>query len=307
MPGNWPLDDGPEDLPISIAGARLQRMEALQHRNMDHHQMFLPLQADMTVEPLRIQPRNQSRNQSPAPYPTSPVTPDELFMPGPTSPAREFALRPRNAARRLPQPPPAIPPPNITTPTIQSERPPIPRMQLRVDTLTMQAEPQNIPSPRQLGEQYFNSPVSEAPVTSFSSHISNQNLSSPSVPDELFFDSPAPSNMSNNGERRIPTYLPIHPVVYEEPNIEDTDWKRYDPPAELRRPEHDTSVIIASILVPSIDRLMARFEGEDERQRAAARSGGQLVRSRRASINSRRVSTRPSMILFHILMIPRVP
>ena len=128
-------------------------------------------------------------------------------------------------------------------------------------------------------------------VITQSSRPTTPHQSSPSIPDELFFDRPLPSQLPTtfqDEERASTSYLIFEPVVEEEPNVKTTDWRRYDPPQELFRLQDGTSRDLASILAPSIERIQARHIEEEERRAAASRTERPLARAGRASVKPRR-------------------
>jgi len=296
MPGNWPRD-GETDDELFIPGLRRRRMDAAPETRTSTPYPFTPSSQDgMTVPGLRLQLRGNSRQNPPQPpYPTSPITPDELFIPGLDLPARGH--RQREPTRRPPPPPPVA----------TDEQQFIPRLNLRVDTLTMQTVAQNIPPTRRLGELYTNTTISRVGETSQSGCRSSQYFTSPGIHDELFFDCPSPfspSNVDNNGEGNSSTHLAFEPIITDEPNIEGTDWRRYEPPMELQRPQDGTSVIIESILVPSIDRIRRRHE-EEARRAAVTRTESLLegfTRLRRESLNVEPVSSSKMHFLTYLMI-----
>jgi hypothetical protein len=94
---------------------------------------------------------------------------------------------------------------------------------------------------------------------------------SPSTADEIVFDRPSPSQLSmrSQEEEGSSTSYPIfEPVVEEDQNIENTDWRRHDPPQELLRSQEGTSHDLKSILMPSMERIQARHAEEEERRAA---------------------------------------
>ena len=113
--------------------------------------------------------------------------------------------------------------------------------------------------------------------------------SSPSAGDGLIFDysfSSRLSTMSPEEEGPSTSYLIFEPVVEENSNVEDTDWRRYDPPQELLRSRESISHDLEFILAPSIERIQARHVEEEER-RAASRRERPLARARKAFIKPR--------------------
>jgi hypothetical protein len=105
----------------------------------------------------------------------------------------------------------------------------------------------------------------------------------------MFFDCPSPSQVSVNEEEEASiSYLIFEPVVEEETNIEDTDWRRYDPPIELLRSQDGLSNDLEQILAPSIERIKARHLEEEQRRAAASRIERPLARAGRASVKPRR-------------------
>lgn len=138
-------------------------------------------------------------------------------------------------------------------------------------------------APRSLGPG-IQSPRS-LPQTSYSA--------SPNVPDELYFDDwPLRNEVSStepNGEESSSTsYLIFEPVVEEEANVENTDWRRYDSPQELLRSQDRTPRDLESLLAPSIERIQARHREEVERRAATSRIERPLARAGRASVKPRR-------------------
>jgi len=114
---------------------------------------------------------------------------------------------------------------------------------------------------------------------------------SPNTADELFFDYPLTSQVSTatQNEGSAPTsYLIFEPVVEEEFTIEDTDWRRYDPPQEQLRTQEGISHDLSSIIVPSIERIQARHVEEERRRAEASRIERPLARAGRASVKPRR-------------------
>jgi hypothetical protein len=120
---------------------------------------------------------------------------------------------------------------------------------------------------------------------------------SPSIPDELFFDWPLrsqPPNQVNDEASRSTSYLIFEPVVEEESNFENTDWRRYDPPQELLRSQDGTSKDLERLLAPSIERIQARHREEEGRRAAASRIERPLARAGRASFKPRRQVSSPT-------------
>jgi hypothetical protein len=295
MPGNWP---GNETDDLFIPPLRLRRMESpltristpyptredemvTQGYLRDSHQsrtaiLYPSHEVEILESRSRLQQQLQisSDHDEPPPYPTSPT----LFIPGLGLPVEDRQGGPSRS--------PASPSP------VGTDERSIPRMNLRVDTLTMQTATLDISSPRELGELYFNSPTSLTETTQPSQNLS-QNFTSPSIRDELFFDLPLPlSNSPTNTNGGGPsTDHAFGPLFSEEHNLEETEWQLYEPPEELRRPRDGTSIIIESILVPSIDRIRARHE-EEERQITAARAERDAPEQRNRNIVCYRDPTR---------------
>ena len=114
---------------------------------------------------------------------------------------------------------------------------------------------------------------------------------SPSIPDELFFDWPLrsqPLTQVDDEASRSTSYLIFEPVVEQESNVDNTDWRRYDPPQELLRSQDGTSQDLERLLAPSIERIQVRHREEEERRAAASRSERPLARAGRASLKPRR-------------------
>jgi hypothetical protein len=109
--------------------------------------------------------------------------------------------------------------------------------------------------------------------------------------EELFFDCPS-SALSpadeQDSEASSSSYLIFEPVVSSVPDIQETDWRRFDPPRELLDSQTGTSAEIRRLLGPSIERIQIRHQEEKERQAAAARRERPLARAGRASVKPRR-------------------
>jgi hypothetical protein len=155
----------------------------------------------------------------------------------------------------------------------------------------MQTSGLNVSSPRELGREYFNSPVSQNAETPASISASSTAIGSPNAQDELFLNLPSPFSPqnANDSEEGSVSYVPAEPIIAES-DIEDTDWTIYEPPAEFLRPQEGTSVIIESILVPSIIRIRQQQDGEEARRRASSFAQTPLGRSRSSSNNINEVS-----------------
>lgn len=282
IPGNWPRAETEDDL--FIPPLRLRAMENPLTRNLTPYQTHEDemsqgsrLYRQETLYQNRIATpypnyedeilETRSRRQQferirafdePPPYPTSPT--DELFIPGSNvSTDEQIGLEPSRS------PPPPIP---VTTNKQRSIRPP----NLQVENLMMQTAAFAISSPQQLGDMYLSSPISFDETTQLNQR-SSQSFTSPGIQDELFLDCSSPLSDSDTHYNResLSIYQLFEPGSIEEPNLEETDWKIYEPPAELWIPQDDTSLIIESILVPSIDRVRAQHE-EEEKQIATARA-----------------------------------
>ncbi|KAG0648096.1 E3 ubiquitin-ligase ARIH2 [Hyphodiscus hymeniophilus] len=114
---------------------------------------------------------------------------------------------------------------------------------------------------------------------------------SPTTTDELFFDCQTTSQslITARDEETIPTsYLVFEPVIEADTNIENTDWRRYEPPAELLGSREGTSQELENILRPSIERIQARRMEEEDIQAAASRIERPLARAGRVSVKPRR-------------------
>jgi hypothetical protein len=109
--------------------------------------------------------------------------------------------------------------------------------------------------------------------------------------DELFFGCLSTSQVSTTDhveERTSTSYLIFEPVVEEDSNIENTDWRRYDPPPELLRSQEGISHELEGLLAPSIERIRAQHIQEEERRAASSRMERPLARAGRASVRPRR-------------------
>ena len=114
---------------------------------------------------------------------------------------------------------------------------------------------------------------------------------SPSIPDELYFDWPLrsqPPTQANEEATSSTSYLIFEPVVEAEASVENTDWRRYDPPQELLRSQDGASRDLQRILAPSVERIQARHREEEERRAAASRTERPLARAGRAHLKPRR-------------------
>lgn len=110
--------------------------------------------------------------------------------------------------------------------------------------------------------------------------------------DELFFDVPTSPNPERTDEEISPSYLIFTPVVSTVLEQEPTDWRRYEPPTELLRPQDESSEVVRGLLAPSIARIRARHAEEEERRVAQARRERPIARVRRASVKPRREASR---------------
>ena len=200
----------------------------------------------------RLQKQKHSHHEGLPPYPTSPT----LCIPGlglPTERDREVD------SSRSPVPEPQAP---------VDERL-LPRMNLRVDTLMQQTASLNVSSPSDFGE--LQSPrLSILAEPSHSSQHASQSRVSSSAQNELFLDRPSQlsNSPSNNHSKQILSYQELEPILPSQSILEHTEWQLYEPPEELRLPREETSIIIESILVPSIVRIRARYEDEERRMAA---------------------------------------
>ena len=142
-----------------------------------------------------------------------------------------------------------------------------------------------------------------APSLPFGLRIEMQNNpmasfpASSSIANESFQDDPSSSQFpttAHEEESTSTSYLIFQPVVEEDSNIEKTDWRRYDPPAELLRSQERSSHELESILQPSIERLKARHVREEEQRAATSRIERPLARAGRVSMRPRRQVSLPS-------------
>ena len=119
----------------------------------------------------------------------------------------------------------------------------------------------------------------------------NISSSSRNSHDELFFDCPSPTRnpaVEQDSEASSSSYLIFEPVVSSVPDIQETDWRRFDPPRELLDSQASTSAEVQRLLAPSIERIQIRHQEEEERRAAAARRERPLARVGRVSIKPRR-------------------
>jgi hypothetical protein len=119
---------------------------------------------------------------------------------------------------------------------------------------------------------------------------SSPNLS-PSLQDELFLDWPLqnePEVQRIDDETASSYYLAFEPVVQTDFDVESVDWRRYNVPAELLRSQEGISNELNRILAPSIERIQARHQEEEERRAATSRIERPLARAGRASVKPRR-------------------
>lgn len=86
--------------------------------------------------------------------------------------------------------------------------------------------------------------------------------------DDMFFNSPSPLSVANSGnfEERMSVYETPEPGPSDTSRRRETDWIFYEPPVELFRPRDTTSVVMESILEPSIRRVAARHTPQGRRQ-----------------------------------------
>ena len=247
MPGNWPRDSAEMEDELFIPPLRLRGTR--QTRRSTPYLLFPQPQETSIPTESTLQWREieeMHRNQRQAPYPFSP---DDYG----TSAVRE----------QTPNPGPTEPP------NIQDELF-IPRLALRVDTLSMQAGNSS------------NTPVEQWEPQSPESDLS-PNLT-PGDTDELFFEC-SPISTSGNGEGSPQPLVALDSVTAEDV----ADWRRYEPPQELQRVQNGTSPEIEGILASSIERIRARYAEEDERRAASARVERPLNRTRK-SVRPIRVS-----------------
>jgi hypothetical protein len=112
-------------------------------------------------------------------------------------------------------------------------------------------------------------------------HNTYARLPDNSLPDQL-------SASSHSAAQSSLSYLYSGLVVPEEPNFENLDWRRYDPPRELLDSQDSTSADIRNILESSAERI--RVQHTEEEVRAAA------SRARRPLARARGVPTKPSLV-----------
>lgn len=89
---------------------------------------------------------------------------------------------------------------------------------------------------------------------------------------------------SANGKLGMATYLAYEPVVESAARQTWTDFRRYDPPAELLHIPDITLEEIKAVIKPSIKRIKARQTEEQDVRIAQARAPRPLARGRRASV-----------------------
>jgi hypothetical protein len=148
------------------------------------------------------------------------------------------------------------------------------------DEVQMNNEPHFPGSTPQVGETLTQLPIMGNSSLSRNSH------------EELFFDCASSAARSladeQDSEASSSSYLIFEPVLSSVPDIQETDWRRFDPPRELLDPQAGTSAEIQRLLGPSIERIQIRHQEEEERQAAAARRERPLARAGRASVKPRR-------------------
>jgi hypothetical protein len=287
IPRNWPDADEMED-ELDIPGLNRRRMEVTQYQTSTPYLPYTHARQDISV-PRSIPVRESTpQNLSELPFPTSSTTPDELFIPGFDQPARR-----RIRARRR-QSPPVVP--------IVEEQP-TPHLSIRVDNLTMQTTgPRVPPSIRPGTPSYWQDHVLIPQIPPSTTQRSRQFISSPSMQDELFFEDPP--SLSISSLRIDRESGPFQPVIRAEP--EDLLWRRYEAPMELLRPRSGTSVIIESILEPSINRIKARHQAEEDEESEAAIA--QLKRESNAeSVREAQLSTEGGQEMDPHLAPTRIP
>jgi hypothetical protein len=115
------------------------------------------------------------------------------------------------------------------------------------------------------------------------------------MPDELFLEIPSPNPFMTirDEERTSISCLIFEPAVEEDSDIENTDWRRYDPPQELLRFRKGISPDLERILAPSVERIRARHVEEEERRATVSKIGRPLARVGRTSMKPRRRVSAP--------------
>jgi len=247
MPGNWPRDTAEmeDELfipPLRLPGTRRTRRSTPYLLFPQPRETSIPTES--TLQRREIE--EMHRNQRQAPYPFSP---DDY---------RTISIREQTPNSGPTQPP-----------NIQDELF-IPRLALRVDTLSMQAG---------------NS--SNTPVEDWEPHSSESELSpnlTPGDTDELFFEC-SPISTNGSGEGSLQPFVALNSVTAED----IADWRGYEAPQELQRVQNGTSPEIEGILASSVERIRRRYAEEDERRATSARDERPLNRTRK-SVRPSRVS-----------------
>lgn len=235
---------------IQSSQARLQGLSIPQTRTSTSYLAYTASRQDVIVPRLQLPVQDEAPpGDAKAPqssYCASPVTPDELFIPGIDLPKGRNL---RAAQKQISQ--------SLVLPQKSSAA----RFGLRVDT-SIRGRSVSIPSlVRPGGFINWGKDIDVSVPTAQSASVNSvRQRSISNIENELFLETPTPVS--------IPS-LHIHTVLPTPSNVEAlvpsniaTDWGLYDPPLELQRPPNNTFDIIDRIMRSSIAKIQERFKAE---------------------------------------------